>query len=189
MILTFFVLRLHSVIQQNNFFLQIANVSFRCSFVLERPNLIEKSQVLELRNTLLKVKKVYSRLVRSQRKTSKKKKSDRISAVLAAVNQLGKQHADLMNFYRNQPDKLTVSPVIREVFDLHPTKAYKEKWYYFLFFLLTSKLFPSFIFPILWRVYITDKYLCFVYILGYLTCMHHHMLLLYPRKEFSILKV
>lgn len=47
--------------------------------------------------------------------------------VLTAVNQLGKQHADLMNFYRNQPDKLTVSPVIREVFDLHPPKTYKEK--------------------------------------------------------------
>lgn len=76
---------------------------------------------------LLKMKRVTSRICKPSRSKQAKKKTDKVSAVLTAVSQLGKQHADLMNFYRTQPDKLTVSPVIREVFDLHPPKLYKEK--------------------------------------------------------------
>lgn len=51
---------------------------------------------------------------------------DKLSGFISNVYDVGKQHSLLLNVYRADVDKLEVSPVITELFDLHPPSNYKE---------------------------------------------------------------
>ena len=89
----------------------------------DRPNLFGKGKVREVRSALIEIEKVYGML----RSDGSQGKQRSLMPVASLVHDAGKEHAQLVNGFRSHPEKLTVSPVICELFDLHPLQKYKEK--------------------------------------------------------------
>lgn len=90
--------------------------------VSERPNLIEKEQVMLLQTSLMDTLKKYLEMAHP----SDVERCEKVLAFLANVHDIGKQHSLLLNVYRADVGRLNVTPVITELFDLHPPSSYKE---------------------------------------------------------------
>ena len=93
-------------------------------YIVERPNLLERELVKDLRASLMNSLKEYLSISRP----NDTERSEKVTAFLANVHDIGKQHSLLMNVYRADVGKLNVTPVITELFDLHPPSSYKEAW-------------------------------------------------------------
>lgn len=89
----------------------------------DRPNLIDPQKIDDLQSTYLRAIVVQSTLSKS--KTPRE--FAELKSVLQAVYDIGKKHADQINVYRKNCERLTVPPVVKELFDLNPSSVYKEK--------------------------------------------------------------
>ena len=76
----------------------------------------------ELQETYISSMKQYC----LETRTSKAGFCRTMMSLLSNINDIGKQHALLRNIYRTDVGKLSVTPVITELFDLHIPSAYKE---------------------------------------------------------------
>lgn len=92
------------------------------SFIVDRPNLIEKELVAEMQTKLIASVKTYTKIIRPGNANF----SDKLMNLLSNIYDIGKQHSLLLGVYRSEVEKLSISPVITELFDLHPAHAYKE---------------------------------------------------------------
>ena len=88
----------------------------------ERPNLIDKNKIEELKASYISQMTQYAKDSRPNNADFSKK----LLTISSNVGDIGKQHSLLLNMYRTDVKKLSVSPVITELFDLHPQSSYKE---------------------------------------------------------------
>ena len=83
---------------------------------------MEKEKLAELRESYLTSMKEYVTTTRPNNPDFGKN----MLSLLSHISDIGNQHSLLLNMYRADVRKLSVSPVITELFDLHPPSAYKE---------------------------------------------------------------